>query len=450
MRILLVDDEMVALTSIRRILRRRGIRHVEICNSGKAAIRKIKESHFDMVLLDLIMPDTDGLKVLQETKPFNPHTEFLILTAIDDISSAVKAVRMGAYDYLVKPVENERLFLAIERAYERSSLLAGIVGSPRFGGNELQVPEPFSRIVTQCPRMMELLNYAKVMAKNRKPFLITGETGTGKELVARGIYKAGLYPDGPFVAVNAASIPETLFESQIFGHVKGAFTGTEGDYAGLFEQANSGTLFLDEIGELPLRLQAKLLRVLDESTVTRLGSTKPIRLNVRVVSATNSDLDKAMEEKRFRLDLLCRLKSVHIHLPPLRERDGDIPLLANHFLKSTCIGQDKQVDGFSPESMNLLCTRNYSGNIRSLKQLIENAVMMTDTNLILPHHLTLKIVPTDAKARSMSTLKEDQKKHVAFVLSNVRGDRKAAAKILGISIRQIQRKLAEMKKDSRW
>jgi len=288
------------------------------------------------------------------------------------------------------------------------------------------------------------------MAKNSKPFLITGETGTGKELVARGIHGAGPYPNGPFVAVNTTSIPETLFESQIFGHVKGAFTGTERNHAGLFEQANFGTLFLDEIGELPLRLQVKLLRVLDESTVTRLGSTKPIRLNVRVVSATNSDLDKAMEEMRFRLDLLCRLKSAHIHLPPLRERDGDIPILANHFLKSACIRQGKQVDGFSSESMNLLCTRNYPGNIRSLKQFVENAVLMTDANLILPHHLILKNVPTNAKTRSLSTLKEDQEKHVAFVLSNVGGDRKQAAKILGISVRQVQRKLADMKKDPRW
>ncbi len=449
MRILIVDDEKVALTSLRRILRRRGIRNVEICDNGGDAIRKVKEGDFDIVLLDLLMPGVDGMQVLEAAKPFKPRTEFVILTAVDDISAAVKAVRMGAYDYLVKPVANERLFLSIDRAYEHVGLLAGLAGA-RSGDDKAGAHKAFSRIITQCPRMMELLSYTRIMAKSGNPILITGESGTGKELAARGIHRAGPCPEGPFIAVNISSIPDTLFESQVFGHKKGAFTGAEDDYVGLFEQANGGTLFLDEIGELPQGLQVKLLRVLEEKIVTRVGSSKSISLNARVVSATNADMDKALREGRFRLDLLCRLKSAHVHLPPLKERVGDIPLLACHFLNAACMRKNRRVNGFGPEAMDIICHKEYPGNIRELKQLVENAVLMSDYNLILPQHLGVKETPASAHSGALCTLKDVQQKHVAHVLSHARGDRKEAARILGVSVRQVQRRVAEMKKDTRW
>lgn len=341
MRILIVDDEEVALNSIKRLLKWRGIRNVDTCSNGKDAIVKIKETDYDIILLDLLMPEIDGLQVLESTKPYRTHTEFIILTAIDDIPTTVQAIRLGAYDYLVKPVDNDLLFLAIKRAYEHKGLLIGL--STTAGDNKNKVPSAFSEIVTQCPQMCSILSYAQVMAGSGNPVMITGESGTGKELVAKGIHYAGSMSGGPFIAVNVSAIPATMFESQFFGHSKGAFTGAETPHLGYFEQADGGTLFLDEIGELPLGLQTKLLRVLEEKSFYPLGSSKPVWVDVRVISASNRDIEQACQEGNFRLDLLYRLKSIHIHLPPLRERDGDIPLLALHFLRKFCDAHKKKL-----------------------------------------------------------------------------------------------------------
>jgi DNA-binding NtrC family response regulator len=448
MKILIVDDEEISLSSVRRLLRWRGIRNVEVCDNGRDAIRKIRETEFDIVLLDLLMPDVDGLQVLESAKPYRPHTEFVILTAVDDIPTTVKAIRLGAYDYLVKPVDNDLLFLAIERAYERRGLLIGLSVSAREA--HLEVPDAFSEIITQCPRMLSLLSYAQVMAGSGNPVMVTGESGTGKELVARGIHRAGPAPKGPFVAVNVSAIPVTMFESQFFGHAKGAFTGAESPYRGYFEQADGGTLFLDEIGELPVGLQAKLLRVLEEKTFFPLGLTKPIRVDVRVVSASNRNIDIACQEGNFRLDLLYRLKSVHIHLPPLRERMGDISLLASHFLSKASERHNRNIRGFHPEAMDILCRRDYPGNVRELSQIVENAVLLTDSDLIYPQHLGATPLPSSHSTRQLCTLKENDDAHVAYVLGHTRGDRKEAARVLGITIRQLQRIAARMRHDPRW
>lgn len=450
MRILIVDDEPVTVDSLKRLLKRRGYRNVETYHNGSDAIQKIKESNFDLVLLDYLMPEIDGLKVIQETKPFKPSTEFLMLTAVDDLPTAVKAVRLGAYDYLTKPVNTERLILSVERAYERKGLKTGMAGHG-YGAEKAEISNAFSDIITQCPRMKALLSYAQVMAKSGNPILITGESGTGKEMLARGIHRAGLMPEGPFVAVNVSSIPETLFESQLFGHVKGAFTGAEKNFPGIFEQADGGTLFLDEIGELPLNLQVKLLRVLEERRVVRLGETKEISVDVRIVSASNKDLDKSCQEGTFRLDLLYRLKSIHVHLPPLRERNGDVRLIASHFLEMSCLRHGKQVAGFSPEALDCLSSLEYPGNIRELSQLVDNAVMVADSALILPRHLGRTTpAPIPTSSRTLCTLKENDEAHIAYVLTETQGDRKAAARILGVSLRQVQRRVAEMREDRMW
>ena len=448
MKILIVDDEAVALNSVKRLLKWRGIRNVEICDNGRDAIAKIKETDFDIVLLDLLMPEVDGLQVLESTRPYRPHTEFIILTAIDDIPTTVKAIRLGAYDYLVKPVENDLLFLAIKRAYEHRGLLIGL--SVTAGDNKKNVPNAFSEIITQCPQMCSTLSYAQVMAGSGNPIMITGESGTGKELVAKGIHQAGPMPQGPFIAVNVSAIPATMFESQFFGHAKGAFTGAETPYRGYFEQADGGTLFLDEIGELPISLQAKLLRVLEEKSFYPLGASKPVWVDVRVMSASNRNIDHACQEGNFRLDLLYRLKSVHIHLLPLRERPGDIPLLASHFLSKACHNYKKEVVGFSPEAMDLLNSRDYPGNVRELAQIIENAVLLTDSNLILPGHLGMMSTAPSPLARQLCTLKENDEAHLVYVLTNAKGDRGKVAQILGITVRQLQRKIAAMKKNPRW
>ena len=447
MKILIVDDEDISLNSVRRLLRWRGIRDVETCDKGKDAIARIRETDFDIVLLDLLMPEVDGLQVLEAAKPFRPHTEFIILTAVDDIPTTVKAVRLGAYDYLVKPVDNDLLFLAIERAYERRGLLIGMSAPARDPHSK--VPEAFAEIVTRSPGMRSLLSYAQVMAGSGNPVMITGESGTGKELAARGIHRAGPAPKGPFIAVNVSAIPAPMFESQFFGHAKGAFTGAESPYRGYFEQADGGTLFLDEIGELPLPLQSKLLRVLEEKSFFPLGSTKPIRVDVRVISASNKNLDQSCQEGSFRLDLLYRLKSVHIHLPPLRDRTEDIPLLAMHFLKQAAERHGRSAREFHPEAMDILCSRPYPGNIRELAQIVENAVLLADAELVYSRHLGEQPPRPSPSARRLCTLKENDDAHVAYVLDHARGDRKEAARILGITVRQLQRKIAQMKRDPR-
>jgi len=288
------------------------------------------------------------------------------------------------------------------------------------------------------------------MARSGNPVLITGESGTGKELMARGIHQAGPAPGGPFIAVNVCAIPTTMFETQFFGHVRGAFTGAEGSYRGFFEQANGGTLFLDEIGELPPGLQAKLLRVLEEKSFVPLGGAKTIKVDVRVISATNMDLDKACQDGQFRLDLLYRLKSAHIHIPPLREREGDIALLSVHFLQEANGRHSKEIGGFSPEAMDVLIRREYRGNVRELAQVVENAVLLCEGGMILPHHLGKQPTRQSLFGRRLCSLKENDETQVAYVLMNTGGDRRQTADILGITVRQLQRKLAQMRNDSYW
>ena len=444
MKILIVDDEEVSLTSVKRILKWRGIRDVEVCDNGKDAIKMIKEGNFDIVLLDLLMPEIDGMQVLESAKPFKPQTEFIILTAVDDIPTTVKAIRQGAYDYLVKPVDNELLLLSIDRAYERKGLLAGLSATARRDVSD--IPTAFSDTVTSSQQMKALISYAQVMARSGNPIMITGESGTGKELMARGIHRAGPAPDGPFVAVNVSAIPTTMFESQFFGHTKGAFTGADNRYSGFFEQADGGTLFLDEIGELPIGLQSKLLRVLEDKTFTPLGASKPVSVDIRFVSATNTNIERACQEGKFRIDLMYRLKSVYICLPPLRERKGDIPELAAHFLRNSCARHGKDIKGFSPETMDILVSKDYPGNIRELSQIVENAAVLADSSIVLPAHLGEIAQPLSSPSgRKLCTFKENYDLHLAFVLDSTKGDRHEAAKILGITLRQLQRKLAEMK-----
>ena len=451
MKILIVDDEALSLSSVKRVLKWKGIKNVEACDNGRTAIERIRRENFDIVLLDLLMPDVDGMQVLESTKPFCPGTEFIILTAVDDIQTTVRAMRQGAYDYLVKPVDNELLFLSIERAYERKGLLAGL--SISASRETADIPPAFADTITQDKQMKALISYAQVMARSGNPILITGESGTGKELMARGIHRAGPAPAGPFVPVNVSAIPATLFESQIFGHVKGAFTGAESQHSGFFEQADGGTLFLDEIGELPIGLQAKLLRVLEDKTFTPLGAGRPVRVDVRLVSATNTNLETACQEGKFRMDLMYRLKSACVCLPPLRERRGDIPLLASHFLKKACARHQKNITGFSPEAMQRLTHGDYPGNIRELSQMVENAALLAEGPVILPADLGgngVVLEPQgDAFSRRLCTLKENDSAHVRFVMDATGGNRREAAQILGITLRQLQRKLADMKESFR-
>ncbi|MCB0731025.1 MAG: sigma-54-dependent Fis family transcriptional regulator [Ignavibacteriae bacterium] len=448
MKILIVDDELEALNSHKRILKREGFENIDLCDSGIEAPEKIKKNNYDIVLLDLIMPEISGLEILENTKPTKSDTEFILITAVDDIQTAVKAVKMGAYDYLIKPVEPERLILAINRAYERKGLLTSLYQSG-MNENDDEINPVFKPIVSKSSKVINLFRYTEVMANSGNPIMITGESGTGKELFAKAIHKLWT-PNGPFIPVNVASVPESLFESQFFGYNKGAFTGANQTHSGYFRQANNGTLFLDEIGELPLSQQPKLLRVLEEKLVYPIGDNKALPINVKIVSATNIDINIACKEGKFRLDLLYRLKSAHINLPSLNERIEDIPLLTHHFLNLFKVKYNKPDMKISPEAIEVLKMKHYLGNIREFSQIIENAVILSDRNIILPTNLGSDIISEiSVKDFNLKTLKENSEDHVIKVLAHTNGDKKSAAKILGLSLRQVQRKISEMKDNSR-
>ena len=449
MKILVVDDEQIVLTSVRRLLRRRGLTEVEICDNGKDAVDKILSTDFDIVLLDVLMPEVDGLQVIDSTKPHKPQTEFIMVTAVEDVATSVRAIRLGAYDYLVKPVDPERLYMTIERAYERKGLRAGQAGS--LGSRDRgDIPEEFSEILTQNPRMIELIRYTHIMARSGLPILVCGESGTGKELFARSIHRTSRGQKQPFVPVNVAAIPESLFESQFLGHAAGAFTGATGEHMGYFEQADGGTLYMDEIGELPAAQQVKFLRVLEDRTITRLGENQSNEVDVQIVASTNADLQTACREGRFRLDLYYRINTGLIHVPPLRERADDLPLLAEHFLASASQRFEKSIRGFSPAAMEALAVREFPGNIRELIGVINNAVLTCDADSIQPQHLGQPIQEASLFSRRPCTLKEAAEEHVAYILTHNRGSLQKTAEILGISVRQVQRRLADMRDSPRW
>lgn len=449
MKILVVDDEQIVLTSVRRLLRRRGMTDVEICDNGKDAVEKILSTDFDIVLLDVLMPEVDGLQVLDSTKPHKPHTEFIMVTAVEDVATSVRAIRLGAYDYLVKPVDPERLFMTIERAYERKGLRAGQAGSLGTQKNGA-VPEEFSEIITHNPRMIELMRYTHIMARSGLPILVCGESGTGKELFARSIHRTARDNKKPFVPVNVAAIPESLFESQFLGHATGAFTGATGEHMGYFEQADGGTLYMDEIGELPAAQQVKFLRVLEDRTITRLGENQPREVDVQIVASTNADLETACREGRFRLDLYYRINTGLIHVPPLRERAEDLPLLADHFLAMASQRFEKPIRGYSPAAMEALAVREFPGNVRELIGVINNGVLMCDGDRIQPEHLGQPIQEAGLFSRRPCTLKEAAEEHVAYILAHNSGSLQKTAQILGISVRQVQRRLADMRESPRW
>jgi len=449
MKIFVVDDEQIVLTSVRRLLRRRGMTDVKICDKGKDAVEIILSNDFDIVLLDVLMPDIDGLQVLDSTKAHKPQTEFIMVTAVEDVATSVRAIRMGAYDYLVKPVDPERLYMTIERAFERKGLKAGQAGS--LGAQRgPAIPEDFSEIITRNPRMIELIRYAHIVARSGLPILVCGESGTGKELFARSIHRTARSARKPFVPVNVAAIPETLFESQFLGHAAGAFTGATGEHIGYFEQADEGTLYMDEIGELPSAQQVKFLRVLEDRTITRLGENQPKEVDVQIVASTNADLETACREGRFRLDLYYRINTGMIHVPPLRERVDDLPLLAEHFLSIAAHRFDKPIRGFSSAAMDALAMREFPGNIRELIGVINNAVLMCEDDSIQTDHLGQPIQEASLFSRRPCTLKEAAEEHVAYILTHNQDSLQKTADTLGISVRQVQRRLADMRESPRW
>ncbi|KUK51695.1 MAG: DNA-binding response regulator HsfA [candidate division TA06 bacterium 32_111] len=384
--ILIVDDDPFILESVGEILIENRYKVYKSSN-GEEMFKVLEKNSIDLILLDVKLPDRTGIEYLPELKHFYPDISIIIITGNAEINDAVKAIKMGAYDYLKKPFKGKELLLSIEKALKWNELLF------RNENLQEQVEKDFSfqGIIGKSSKMKELVKMIKQVSKTDSNILITGESGTGKELVAKAIHFSGKRKNNPFVPINCASLPETLLESELFGYVKGAFTGAYNNKNGLFKVADSGTIFLDEIGDMPLSLQAKILRVIESGEFTPLGSTVVLKTDVRIISATNINLRDRIVENRFREDLYYRLNVVNINIPPLRERREDILLIAQHFLEKYSIKMNKKIKGFSEGVKEIFLRYDWPGNVRELENAVESSCALTTDEIIdvknLPSHL---------------------------------------------------------------
>lgn len=377
MRILVIEDEEAARTLLERMLTLSGYK-VLSASRGLDAISILEQEKIDLIVSDLFLPDKTAIEILQESRRISPTTEVIVITGHASAETAVKAMKEGAFDYITKPVNFDELKLIIAKALEKQLLLSENL----YLKKQLKGRFEFSNIIGSSPAMKLLFERMSRITKTDSTVLITGESGTGKELVARAIHFNGSRKQKPFIALNCGAIPEMLLESELFGHVRGAFTGAIRDKAGKFEAANNGTIFLDEIGTMPQHLQGKLLRVLQEQEMERIGSNSPIKLNVRVISATNLDLEQQVKLGNFREDLFYRLNVIPLNLPPLRERKQDIRELTGHFLEKCCRLMGKQPKAISKQALEGLEQYSWPGNVRELENLIERMVALSDGDLI--------------------------------------------------------------------
>jgi DNA-binding NtrC family response regulator len=392
-RILVIDDEIEIRESLEALLDLEGY-EVDLAQNAAEGERRLESRAYDLVLLDLMMPDKSGMEVLRDVRERDRHTPIFMITAYGTVEAAVQAVKLGANDYLPKPWDNEKLLIEIDRVIAGQRLIDENTQLKRA----LKQRYSFPNIVGKSDRMLRVLDLVTQVASSRSTILITGETGTGKELIAKAIHANSPRVDHAFVPVNSGSLPTELLESTLFGHVKGAFTSAVQNKKGAFEVAHKGTIFFDEVGTIGPETQAKLLRVIQEKEFTPLGSNDVVKVDVRILAATNADLRKMVEEKKFREDLYYRLNVININLPPLRDRREDIPILANHFLEKFSKENDKFVDAngrttlrFDPEAMQLLLDHNWPGNVRELENIVERAVVLASTSVIpldvLPDYL---------------------------------------------------------------
>lgn len=382
-RILIVDDEEIVVRSCLRILSDDAY-HVESAQGGLEALRKIEESSFDVLILDIMMPQMDGLEVLQRVKETHPDIDVIMVTGLSQIETAVRSMKLGAFDYLPKPFDPDELKHVVERAVERRHLLQENINLR----SELSSKYRFENIVGSSPAMQKVFSLIAKGAPTNSTVLITGESGTGKEVIARAIHFNSLRKDKPFVAVDCNSLSETLLESELFGHAKGAFTGAIANKRGMFEIANGGTLFLDEISNISLSTQAKLLRVIQEREFRAVGDTRTQTTNIRLIAATNKDLKTMVGQGTFREDLFYRINIFPIQVPPLRERREDIPALAFHFLKAFGKELEKEAMEYSEGAMSALVNYDWPGNVRELQNTVHRAMILTNDKVIRQAHLT--------------------------------------------------------------
>ncbi|MGE4533316.1 MAG: two-component system response regulator GlrR [Halomonas sp.] len=418
--ILLVDDDVSLLKLLGMRLESRGYR-VTTAESGREALRALEVHRPDLVLTDLRMDEMDGLALFREVQREVPGLPVILLTAHGSIPDAVAATREGVFSFLTKPVDRDELFAAIEEALAQTP---GVVAE----GDDAWRAE----IITHSPEMERLLEQARMVAASDVSVLVTGPSGSGKELMARAIHRASRRADKPFVALNCGALPEQLLESELFGHAKGAFTGAVSEHRGLFQAADGGTLFLDEIGDMPLPLQVKLLRALQERQIRPLGSTASVPVDVRLISATHRDLDRAMDEGEFREDLYYRLNVVNLRLPPLQERAEDVPLLAKHLVAQAAERHKPFVRGFSPEALKLLAGSAWPGNVRQLLNVVEQCVALTST-AIIPEALVAQALAAEEQA--LPTFNDAraafERRYLIKVLKLTEGNVTQAARIAG-------------------
>ena len=432
----MVDDEQNIRKMLVRVLSSEGYTIKEAAN-GLEALKKLEGENCSLVLLDLKMPGLNGIEILRKIKEYDPNLPVIMISAYGSITEAVEAMKLGALDYLIKPFDIEELKIMVERAIKQYELKVENI----YYREEEEKRFNFEEIIGKSNSINRVLEMIKNVASTPATVLITGESGTGKELIARAIHKNSLRKDGPFVVVNCAAFSLNLLESELFGHEKGAFTGAISRRIGRFEMANGGTIFLDEIGEMDLSIQTKLLRVLQEKEFERVGSSKTIKVDARILTATNKDLKREVKEGRFREDLFYRINVFNIDVPPLRERKEDIPLLVEHFINKYNKILNKRVKKVSTKAMDFLIDYNYPGNIRELENIIERSIIMAKDEIIDENYFYF--IEQERKFEKKGTLKDVEKELIIKYLIQNKGNRTKTAEILGISRRSLQNKIKE-------
>jgi two-component system response regulator PilR (NtrC family) len=432
-----IDDEPIIHEVLSELLTSEGY-EVEISSSGEEALDKYSTRSFGLVLLDLLMPGMDGIEVLKSIRKIEPQAVIIIITAYASVESAISAMKTGAFDYIQKPFKHDELLLIVKRALEHKKLQEENIRLK----DELGKKFSFENIIGKSTGMKSIFEVIKAVAPTRSTILIQGESGTGKELVSRAIHQNSNRANLPFIIVNSGSLPPDLLESNLFGHVKGAFTGAVSDKKGLFEAANKGTIFFDEVSSLNPETQAKLLRVMQDQEFMMLGGTKTIKVDVRLIAATNSDLEELIKQNKFRQDLFYRLNVIKIELPPLRERKDDIPILIKHFLDIYSKENKKKIEGITEDVTEILVNYDWPGNIRELENLIERAVVLTKSKLITRKTLPPFLLSAQEDVQILSSpnnelnLKEyiqiQQKKAIINALKKTKGIQKNAARLLGV------------------
>jgi two-component system response regulator PilR (NtrC family) len=448
-RILVADDEQSMREFLDIMLEKEGYK-VSLASNGEEVVKLIDNDLFDLVLLDIRMPKLDGISALKKIKAIAPETVVIMITAYASADTAIKAMKEGAYDYITKPFKVDEIKLIIKNALEKKNLQKENILLKQVVRNRFH----FGNIIGQSSKMVSLYDLLEKVSPTKTNILITGESGTGKELVAKAIHYNSPRKEKPFVTLNCGAIPETLIESELFGHMKGAFTDAIATKKGLFEVADEGTLFLDEISELPFLMQVKLLRVLQDREFKRVGGTEDIRVDVRIISATNKDLEEAVKEKRFREDLFYRLNVIQIRLPSLRERKEDIPLLTNHFLKKYSEELNKNISKVCPQALQILLNYEYPGNVRELQNIIERAVALESSQELTPNNLNsylsesplLKKGAMDIEIPNegidMEKMVEELERTLLLkALDKTKGIKKKAAELLHINFRSMRYRL---------